>query len=122
VTSVVECHSPEEVEIRAAVHLPLEVLDLANLALDGAAAVGEGEPGQDGGVVAFEAAGEGVECGQRVGADAGDLFVEAVTLAFGHHGGEFPDVSGGGRQFRAAGCDLGEPGWRRRRPGGRAGS
>jgi hypothetical protein len=59
------------VYVRSSVHEPFEVLDLAVFAFEGAAVVGQGQPGRDGLLVAAHAAGEGVECGLVAGLDGG---------------------------------------------------
>ena len=55
---------PEEVEAGAAVHLAFKGFDAADVAFDCAAAVLEGEAVDDGGLVAADAAGEGVQVGR----------------------------------------------------------
>jgi len=49
-------------------------------------------------VVLAQAVGEGVQGGQRVGADGGDPLVEVLALELGHHRGEAAHVGGGGCQ------------------------
>jgi NAD(P)H-hydrate repair Nnr-like enzyme with NAD(P)H-hydrate epimerase domain len=62
----------EEREADPAEHLALDHLDLVDVALHGAGAVGQGEPGGDGLLVAADAVGEGVQLGLVVGLDAGE--------------------------------------------------
>ena len=79
------------------------MLDLAVLALEGAAAAGQGQPGGYGLLVAADAAGEGVKSGLVVGLDGGEPVLECEqALAAGHHASEAAHVSGGGCQ-RGAG-------------------
>ena len=85
--------------------------DLVDVAFHGAGAVGQGEPGGDGLLVAADAVGEGVQLGLVVGLDPGEPVFECEqALAAGHHLGETADVAGQGVQVRAAGRDGGEPG------------
>jgi len=62
----------QQVEVGAAEHLAFEGFDAADVAFDRAAAVGHGEPVGDGGLVAADAAGEGVQVGRGVEVDCGD--------------------------------------------------
>src|SRR5258708_33440881 len=62
----------EQVEAGATEHLAFEGFDAADVAFDRAAAVGQGEPVEDGGLVAADAAGEGVQVGQVVEGGGGD--------------------------------------------------
>jgi hypothetical protein len=82
----------------------------ADVAFDRAAAVGQGEPAGDGGLVVADSAGEGVQVRQVVLFDGGDPGRQALPVAAGHHLGERGDVGGGGVQLRAAGFDLAELG------------
>ena len=106
--SVEQGHLAEQVEVGASVHEPFEVLDLAVLAFEGAAAVGQGQPGGDGLLVAADAAGEGVQVGLVVGFDGGDPVVEAVAVQAGEDLGELGDVPGECVQVRAAPSGLRE--------------
>src|SRR5579859_5529721 len=99
----------QEGEAGAAVHLAFDHLDLVDVAFHGGGAVGQGEPGGDGFLVAADAAGEGVQRGQVAGFDLGEPVLEGEqALAAGHHLGEAGDVAGQGAQVRAAGRDGGE--------------
>jgi hypothetical protein len=71
-------------------------------------AVGQGEPVDDGGLIAADAAGEGVQAGQLVKVDGVDPPGQALAVAAGHHLGEYGDVAGDGAELRAAGFDLAE--------------
>ena len=62
-------------------------------------------------MVAFDAAGEGVQVGLVVGFDGGDPVVEAVAVPAGEDLGELGDVAGKGVQVRAAFPGPGEPGF-----------
>ena len=66
----------EEGEAGAAVHLSFDHLDLVDVAFHGGGAVGQGEPGGDGVLVAPDAAGEGVQLGLVVGFNAGEPVLE----------------------------------------------
>jgi hypothetical protein len=61
----------EQVEAGPAVHLPFDHLDPGDVAFDGGGAVGQGQPGSDGVLVAADAVGEGVQLGLVVGFDVG---------------------------------------------------
>src|SRR5580693_6073342 len=67
----------EQGEAGTAVHLALDGLDLVDDALDPARAVGEGEPVEDGFLVAADPVGEGAEFGLAVGyLDGGEPGIE----------------------------------------------
>ena len=98
-------------EAGAAGHLAFDHLDLVDVALHGAGAVGQGEAGGDGLLVATDAVGEGAELGLVVGLDPGEPVLEGEqALALGHHLGEAADMPGQGVEVGAAGLDGGEPG------------
>src|SRR6266545_5815977 len=99
----------EEVELRAAEHLPLDHFDAVDVALYGAGAVRQGQSIEDSGVVAFEARGVGVQLGDVVGLDRGDPGVQAVGVAAGEHVTERGHVIGDRVEVLAAGADLFEP-------------
>jgi hypothetical protein len=66
-----------------------------DVAFDGAGAVGQGEPGGDGGEVLADPGGEGVQFGLVVGFDAVEPVGELLLCgAFGHHLGEAGQVLG----------------------------
>ena len=71
--------SAEEVEVGAAVHLPLDHLDAVDVSFDGAGAVGQAESVGDGGEVALDAAGEGAGR-EVVGLDAVRSIVEGRVV------------------------------------------
>jgi hypothetical protein len=99
----------EQGEAGAAVHLPFEHLDLGDVALDGAGAVGQGGPVGDGLLVTADAVGEGVQFGLVVGLDGGELAFEFLLAAAESHDlGEGAHVGGQGVQVRAAVLDAGE--------------
>src|ERR1700745_1117532 len=79
----------EQGEAGAAVHLPLEHLDLGDVALYGGGAVGQGQPGGDGLLVAADAVGEGPQFGQVAGLGLGEPALQfPFALAPGHDLGE----------------------------------
>jgi hypothetical protein len=57
----------EQVGFHAPVHLPFDHLDAVDMAFGGAGAVGDGEPGDDGGPVPAESAGEAAQLADRAG-------------------------------------------------------
>src|SRR6266487_6327405 len=75
----------QQVEAGAAVHLSFDRFEPVDVAFGGAGAVGQGEPGGDGGHVLADPGGEGVQFGLVVGFDAlepaGQLLVSG---ALGH--------------------------------------
>ncbi|MEU5499750.1 hypothetical protein [Streptomyces griseofuscus] len=75
--------------------------DPVDVAFDDAGAPRQGQARCDGGEIAFEAVGEGVEAGQVVGADRLDPLWEPVALEFGDHPPGRADVTGERVQFRA---------------------
>src|SRR5712691_3623690 len=85
-------------EAGAAVHLAFDGLDLVDDALDPARAVGEGEPVEDGFLVAADPVGEGAELGLAVGClDGCEPGVEVRGAGEAvHHLGERGDVAGEG--------------------------
>src|SRR6266511_4901628 len=96
----------EEVELRAAEHLPLDHFDAVDVALYGAGAVRQGQSIEDSGVVAFEARGVGVQLGEVVGLDRGDPGVQAVAVAAGEHVTEGGHVTGNRVQVAALAANL----------------
>jgi hypothetical protein len=81
-----------------------------DVALDGAGAPGQGEPGGDGVVVAAQVGGEGGQGREGVAFGGGDPGVEAVAVAAGHHGGEGPDVAGEPVEVGVAAADAAQLG------------
>jgi hypothetical protein len=82
--------------------------DPVHVALDGGGAVGQGEPGGDGVLVAADAVGEGVQFGLVVGLDGGEPGFEfLLAAAAGHDLGEAAHVGGQGVQVRAGVLDAG---------------
>jgi len=74
-----------------------------------------------GGLVAADAASEGVQVGQVVEVGSGEPLGQALVVAAGHHLGSRGDVAGGGVQLRAPGLDPVELGCPLGRRGGRGG-
>lgn len=66
---------------------------------------GQREPCDDGGPVAIDAGGEGVETGQVVLADRIEPLGQPLALSLGEDLGEGADMSGEGFQFRAVDQD-----------------
>jgi hypothetical protein len=75
------------------------------VALDGARAVAEDEASDDGVEVLAKAGDEGMQGGQVIRLDAGDLLVEAFALAVVHQLSERADMVGGSVERAAAGQD-----------------
>jgi hypothetical protein len=69
-----------------------------------------GEACGDGGEVAAQACGQGVQVGQVVGLHLLEPGVESLAAVFVHQVGEVAHVSGGGGQFRAGADDGGQLG------------
>src|ERR1019366_3206254 len=79
----------QQVEACAAVHLAFDHLDPGDVAFHGAGAVGQGEPGGDGVLVAADAVGEGVQFGLVAGLGGGEpAFQFLLAAAAGHDLGE----------------------------------
>jgi NAD(P)H-hydrate repair Nnr-like enzyme with NAD(P)H-hydrate epimerase domain len=101
----------QEREAGAAVHLSFDHLDFVDVAFHGGGAVGQGQAGGDGLLVAADAVGEGVQVGLVVGFYLGEsVFEGKQALAVCHHLREAADVAGQRVQVRAAGRDGSEPG------------
>src|ERR1039457_7347894 len=98
----------QQVEAGAAVHLAFDHLDPGDVAFHGAGAVGQGEPGGDGVLVAADAVGEGVQFGLVVGLGGGEpAFQFLLAAAAGHDLGEAAHVGGQGVQVGAGVLDGG---------------
>src|ERR1700731_4877915 len=85
----------EQVGFRAAVHLSFEHLDAVDVAFDGAGAVGDGEPGGDGGPVAAESSGEAAQLADRVVLGLAGPGFEALAAAVAEHVRELADQGAG---------------------------
>jgi hypothetical protein len=89
VTLSLKDHGAEEVVVDAAVHDPFQVFDLAVSALHGAGGLGQGESVEDGGVVAAQTVGEGVQVGEVVCVHGCQPWLQVAGAgAVGEHFGE----------------------------------
>ncbi|MFG2234276.1 hypothetical protein ACGFNX_30505 [Streptomyces sp. NPDC048723] len=76
-----------------------------DVSFDDAGVPGQGQPGDDGVAVTFDARGEGVEAGEVVAPDSVQPLRQPFPLVLGEHLGEGPDVSGEGVEFEAVDQD-----------------
>lgn len=94
----------EEVWVRTAVHLPLDHFDAVDVAFDGPRAVGQGEAGGDGVLVAAQASDERVQLGEVVAKHSSHPGLKLSAAAVHHHLGELADTSAQGGKLRAGGA------------------
>ncbi len=100
----------EQVGFRASVHLSFDHLDAVDVAFDGAGAVGDGEPGGDGGPVLAESFGEAAQLADRAGLGLAGPGFQVLAAAVAEHVREVADQVAGRFELRAAGGDLRERG------------
>jgi hypothetical protein len=95
----------EEVDVRAAVHLPFKDLDAVDVSFHGAGVPRQGQAGGDSGEVLLDAGDEGVQAGQAGGGGLGEPSGESFAAAAGQDDGEGPDAVVQDVQFGAAAQD-----------------
>ncbi|MDX6761204.1 hypothetical protein SIN09_17695 [Streptomyces sp. F8] len=79
------------------------------MSFDDSGVPGQGEPGDDGIAVTFDACGKSVEAGEVVASDGVKPLRQPFALALDEHLGEGPDVSGEGLEFGTVDQDGLEP-------------
>src|SRR6185437_7492648 len=100
----------EQVGFGASVHLSLDHLDAVDVAFDGAGAVGDGEPGGDGGPVLAESLAEAAQLADGAGLGLAGPGFQALAAAVAEHVRELADQVTGSCEFLAAAGDLRERG------------
>ena len=99
-----------QVGFRAAVHLSFDHLESVAVAFDGTGALGDGEPGGDGGPVLAEASAETAQLADRAGLSVAGPCFQTLAAAVAEHVGELADQIAGRFELFAAGGDLREVG------------